>query len=250
MKRQFALVIIFALFLTGCGTQQAAKVDDGPYGLDSPAPIKEKVTFVEIVDGDTAKFEIDGKVESVRFLLIDMPETSHPQLGEQPLGFEAKAYTNKLLSDAKQVYVELDKEKRDKYNRLLAHIYADGQSVQQALLKEGLARVGYIFESTNHLDEYRQAEAEAREAKKGIWKCPGYVTDEGYEKEKWCQSILPAKRPERGIAEGEPNPNFPDKDCSDFKTQKEAQAFFEQAGPGDPHRLDGDGNGVVCAGLP
>jgi hypothetical protein len=26
--------------------------------------------FIEIVDGDTAKFEIDGKVESVRFLLV------------------------------------------------------------------------------------------------------------------------------------------------------------------------------------
>jgi endonuclease YncB( thermonuclease family) len=37
-----------------------------------------------------------------------------------------------------------------------------------------------------------------------------------------------------------------DRDCSDFDTQAEAQDFFEQAGPGDPHGLDGDDDGVAC----
>lgn len=39
-----------------------------------------------------------------------------------------------------------------------------------------------------------------------------------------------------------------DKDCSDFATQEEAQAFFEaNGGPQqDPHRLDKDGDGVAC----
>ena len=41
-----------------------------------------------------------------------------------------------------------------------------------------------------------------------------------------------------------------DRDCSDFATQAEAQAFFEAAGPGDPNRLDGNGDGVVCTSLP
>ena len=40
-----------------------------------------------------------------------------------------------------------------------------------------------------------------------------------------------------------------DMDCSDFSSQAEAQAFFEQAGPGDPHRLDGDNDGVACEAL-
>lgn len=30
-------------------------------------------------------------------------------------------------------------------------------------------------------------------------------------------------------------------DCSDFATQPEAQRAYEEAGPGDPHHLDGDG---------
>ncbi len=41
-----------------------------------------------------------------------------------------------------------------------------------------------------------------------------------------------------------------DRDCGDFGTQAEAQAFFETAGPGDPNRLDGNGDGVVCTSLP
>ena len=41
-----------------------------------------------------------------------------------------------------------------------------------------------------------------------------------------------------------------DKDCLDFNTQKEAQRFFESQGPGDPHKLDRDNDGVVCETLP
>lgn len=42
-----------------------------------------------------------------------------------------------------------------------------------------------------------------------------------------------------------------DRDCSDFDTQAEAQRFYENAGPGDPHRLDGsDDDGRACESLP
>ncbi len=42
----------------------------------------------------------------------------------------------------------------------------------------------------------------------------------------------------------------PDKDCGDFTTQGAAQAFFNAAGAGDPHRLDSDGDNVACETLP
>ena len=40
-----------------------------------------------------------------------------------------------------------------------------------------------------------------------------------------------------------------DKDCGDFTSCAEAQAIYERAGPGDPHRLDGDRDGIACEGL-
>jgi hypothetical protein len=41
-----------------------------------------------------------------------------------------------------------------------------------------------------------------------------------------------------------------DYDCGDFSTHAEAQRFFESEGPGDPHRLDRDNDGLVCETLP
>ena len=43
-----------------------------------------------------------------------------------------------------------------------------------------------------------------------------------------------------------------DKDCADFATQRAAQIFFlKHGGPQrDPHRLDGDNDGVACEDNP
>lgn len=48
------------------------------------------------------------------------------------------------------------------------------------------------------------------------------------------------------------DPLGPDRDCGDFRTWAEAQDFYEAAGgpERDPHRLDGDGNGIACESLP
>lgn len=57
---------------------------------------------------------------------------------------------------------------------------------------------------------------------------------------------------ERILGIGETNSGFVDKNCSDFKRQKEAQAFYESAGgleSGDPHGLDANKDGKACEGL-
>ncbi|HXH79436.1 thermonuclease family protein [Nocardioides sp.] len=41
-----------------------------------------------------------------------------------------------------------------------------------------------------------------------------------------------------------------DMDCGDFATQAAAQTFFLNAGPGDPHRLDAEGDGLACESNP
>lgn len=48
------------------------------------------------------------------------------------------------------------------------------------------------------------------------------------------------------------DPRGPDRDCGDFATHAEAQAFFVAAGgpARDPHRLDGDHDGRACESLP
>ena len=58
--------------------------------------------------------------------------------------------------------------------------------------------------------------------------------------------------PESSTPGTEYDPSGPDRNCSDFATWAEAQAFYEAAGgPGsDRHRLDRDGNGNACESLP
>jgi micrococcal nuclease len=96
MKKWMLLMMAVALVLTGCqssmtaeGPQVNKKIDPPPGETLYPIIVEEpkdavEVQLVEHVDGDTSKFRIDEKVETVRYLLIDTPKTKHPELGEQP----------------------------------------------------------------------------------------------------------------------------------------------------------------------
>lgn len=145
----------------------------------------EEYKLDSVVDGDTIRIIYNGNSEKVRFLLIDTPETNHDTLGEQPYGPEAKEFTNQLFAGQDKVYLEFDVSYRDKYQRLLAYIYTqDGISVQEQLLKNGLARVAYIYDpNTKHVDRFKSIQETAQQSAKGIWSVEDYVTNRGYDKE-------------------------------------------------------------------
>lgn len=54
------------------------------------------------------------------------------------------------------------------------------------------------------------------------------------------------------LAASPPAAHARDRDCADFATQRAAQIFFlRHGGPRrDPHRLDGDNDGVACEDNP
>lgn len=138
---------------------------------------------VSVTDGDTIKVRINDQVEAVRFLLVDTPETNHPRLGEQPFGQEAKAFTKKML-EGKTVQLEKDVSDRDKYGRLLYYLYIDGKSVQEELLRNGLARVAYVYvPNTKYVDQYYAIQKEAQEKGIGIWSVENYAQEDGFHKE-------------------------------------------------------------------
>ncbi|MDQ4711878.1 endonuclease YokF, partial [Bacillus subtilis] len=97
------------------------------------------VTLDRAVDGDTIKVSYNGNVDTVRYLLVDTPETKKPHSCVQPYGEDASKRNKELVNSGK-LQLEFDKgDRRDKYGRLLAYVYVDGKSVQETLLKEGLA---------------------------------------------------------------------------------------------------------------
>lgn len=53
------------------------------------------------------------------------------------------------------------------------------------------------------------------------------------------------------LAVAQPASAFRDRDCSDFKTQRQAQRFYKRHNPRqDPHHLDADHDGIACEDLP
>lgn len=154
----------------------------------------EEFPLVSIIDGDTIKVRYHGADESVRFLLVDTPETNHPTLGEQPFGQEAKSFTKALFEGQDSVYLEFDVSYRDKYNRLLAYVYTqDGKSVQEELLKNGLARVAYIYNpNTKHVNWFDSVQKTAQSSAVGIWSVENYAQEDGFHPESLDFSSKPS----------------------------------------------------------
>lgn len=132
---------------------------------------KEPATLIKAIDGDTVKLMYKGKPMTFRLLLIDTPETKHPKKGVEKYGPEASVFTKKMVENAKKIEVEFDKgQKTDKYGRGLAYIYADGKMVNQALVRQGLAKVAYVYKPNNtHEQLLRKSEAQAKKEHLNIW---------------------------------------------------------------------------------
>ena len=137
--------------------------------IPTPTPIFYKVTSV--VDGDTIKVSIDGKIESIRLIGIDTPETVDPRKPVQCFGLEASNKAKEVLTN-KKVLLESDstQDDRDKYNRLLRYVFLeDGSNFNKMMIAEGYAHE-YTYNSPyKYQAEFKQAEKEARENKKGLW---------------------------------------------------------------------------------
>ncbi|WP_280516939.1 thermonuclease family protein [Lederbergia sp. NSJ-179] len=143
------------------------------------------VEWVKVNDGDTIAVIYKGSRERVRFLLVDSPETSHPRLGEQPYGEEAKEFTRNLVENAQNLELEFDiGPNRDKYGRLLAYVYVDGKMIQEELLKKGLARVAYVYPpNTRYVDQFNAIQKEAQQKGAGIWEIENYAQEDGFHPE-------------------------------------------------------------------
>ncbi|WP_022792100.1 thermonuclease family protein [Marinococcus halotolerans] len=200
-------------------------------------------TVTNVVDGDTIDVDYEGGEERIRLILVDTPETKHPQMGVQPFGPEATEFTTSELA-GEDVRLELGVEERDYYGRLLAYVFVDGENFNQQLIEEGLARVAVYPPNTEYLDEFEAAEEEARSAGIGIWSLDDYVTDDGY--------VEQDEEPEEssgdsGSTEDADSSESDDVYYENCDAAREAGAAPVREGdPGYGGHLDRDGDGVGC----
>jgi len=140
------------------------------------------VKVVSVVDGDTIKVLVDNKVETVRIVGIDTPETVHPSKPVECFGLEASNHAKKLLTNTYVNLVTDDTQgETDKYGRRLAYvILEDGRDFGEEMIKGG-----YAYEYTynlpyRHQTKYKSAQTLAKTNGVGLWAedaCENFAKD-------------------------------------------------------------------------
>ena len=102
-------------------------------------------TVTRVVDGDTVDVRVDGKVERIRIIGLDTPETVDPRKAVQCFGREASAHAKELLPLGTPVTLEADptQDSRDKYGRMLAFILFETDPCTIANFTEVMIAGGY-----------------------------------------------------------------------------------------------------------
>lgn len=167
------LIIVAIALSIGEDILKSFLPEDVAVHQDSVAENEYKVE--RIVDGDTFVIDYGGEDTKVRLIGVDTPESvSNDADSNVEWGDKASAYTKKLLAN-ETVYLEFDKEKHDRYGRLLAYVYLKDRSddyimLNQALVQNGYARAVYYSPNGRYRDTFEEMEEKAERQKKGFWK--------------------------------------------------------------------------------
>ncbi|MGR3309350.1 MAG: thermonuclease family protein [Candidatus Brocadiales bacterium] len=119
---------------------------------------------IRVIDGDTIVVE---KVGKVRLLGINTPEMKDIHRGVQRFGMESAMFTEQNLL-GKQVRLEYDVIRVDRFGRTLAYVYVEDTLFNAELIKQGYALV-YAKHPYKYLDEFRRLEKDARKNGRGLW---------------------------------------------------------------------------------
>lgn len=120
-------------------------------------------TVVAITDGDSLRVLVDGDEVVVRLVDVDAPE-----LG-QPFGKRAKKSLSDLVFGKR---VEVQSVGRDRYGRVLATVRQKGTDINLSQVERGMA---WAYR-TNRKATIRDAQAEAKASRAGLWADPGALS--------------------------------------------------------------------------
>ncbi len=127
----------------------------------------ETVQIKYIHDGDTL-WLADGR--KLRIIGINTPELARDEKPAEDLAEQARDKLRQFLGKSATVQLRYGKEQKDRYDRLLTHVFTpDGQNISEWLLRQGLAYSLSVPPNLWQKDCYQQAERYARQQKKGLW---------------------------------------------------------------------------------
>jgi endonuclease YncB( thermonuclease family) len=124
-----------------------------------------------VYDGDTIILENNQRI---RLLGVNTPEIESRHRPGEPGGVMAREWLRNQVRN-RQVYLEYDQEKKDKYNRQLAHVFLpDGTHLNLELLKQGLAFMSIVPPNLRYAETFNRAQQQAEKQELGIWRESGY----------------------------------------------------------------------------
>ncbi|MBR6689644.1 MAG: thermonuclease family protein [Clostridia bacterium] len=178
-KKLISGIITGVLALVLVVLDQAGYIDLEKY-LDNNAVVTENNAYinvdgltecevVRVVDGDTIVVDFNGKDEKVRLIGVDTPESVHAdETKNTKEGILVSDYTKSKLT-GKKVKLEFDVQERDKYGRLLAYVYIDGEMYNKHLLEIGYAKIATYPPNVKYVEDFKEIQKQARENKVGLW---------------------------------------------------------------------------------
>lgn len=182
---------------------------------------------VGVLDGDTVLVRREAGVRpmKVRLADIDAPEK------DQSFGEAAKRSLVKMLAGRQ---VRVDPVAVDVYGRLVARLYTDDASVNEEMIRRGMA---WEY-SLNHRNlEYLRLQDEARQARRGLWAQRDPVPPSQWRK---LHQFAP---------HGSPQPDYrcgSKQHCAQIASCDEAHYHLTRCGV---KALDPDGDGLPCDAL-
>lgn len=123
--------------------------------------LPKKAIVKKVIDGDTVELN-NGLV--LRYVGITAPETGEPFEKESTLA-------NKQLVEGKEITLEYDNYKSDKFGRILAYAIVDGKNISIELARKGMAEL-VIYQKRRpfiHQDKLLEVQEIAKKNKLGIW---------------------------------------------------------------------------------
>ncbi|MBL8260255.1 MAG: thermonuclease family protein [Candidatus Competibacteraceae bacterium] len=120
-----------------------------------------------VFDGDTFVANCPEGEVKVRVFGIDAPE-----MKQEPWGDRSREALRGLLSQRDPVRLRV--MDRDQYGRTVAQVFAGERDAGLDMVRQGRATV---YAQYNDSPIYRQAQTEAKQARRGIWAKPGAQQD-------------------------------------------------------------------------
>lgn len=157
MIRTLRLILLTSLLMLGALAQsdEEVAVEDLRWSGKT-----RDLKVVKVIDGDTVEL---ASGDRVRLLHINTPEKGEP--GAQ----EATDYARRKAQN-KVVEIRFGKVPRDRYGRFLAELFVEGKSINEALVRQGLAHAFFIPPIDQEANKrIVAAQVEARLQKRGIW---------------------------------------------------------------------------------